>query len=116
VLKLTEEFHFDAAHDLPNYIGKCHNLHGHRWKLLVTISGHVDEKTGMIMDFKDLKNVVEENVLQYLDHAYLNDVIENPTAENIVQWIAKKLVGVLPLYSLKLYESPESYVEWEKGE
>lgn len=106
---ITKEFTFDAAHKLLNYKGPCSNLHGHTYRLQITISGAV-KKNGVVMDFSDLKKVVEERVLAKLDHVYLNNVIHQPTAENIAVWIWHRLEKYLPLYEIKLWETPTSFV------
>jgi len=87
---LYKEFTFDAAHRLEQYHGKCETLHGHTYRLRVTVEGKPDEE-GMVMDFLELKKLVNENVLSRLDHAYLNDVVPQPTAERIALWIWKEL-------------------------
>lgn len=92
--RISKKFKFDAAHKLPNYDGKCKNLHGHSWEFEVVLEGIVNEKTGMIIDFNILKQIVDGNVVQILDHSYLNDIISNPTAENILYWIWTQLEGV----------------------
>lgn len=73
-------FKFDAAHNLTKYHGKCERLHGHTYKLVVTVKGKLDEQD-MVIDFALLKDIVQKEVIDILDHAYLNDIIENPTAE-----------------------------------
>ncbi len=83
---LRKEFIFDAAHNLIHYHGKCEALHGHTYRLAVVLEGHPDEE-GMILDFCELSSVVKERVISRLDHAYINDVIEQPTAENIACWV-----------------------------
>ena len=108
---LTKEFAFDAAHKLLNYKGPCGRLHGHTYRLRVTISGAV-QKNGMVMDFADLKKIVTERVLAKLDHTYLNRVIKQPTAENIVSWIWHQVEKYLPLYEIKLWETPNSFVTY----
>lgn len=114
---ICRRFHFDAAHKLPNYNGLCANLHGHRWFLEVEVAGNIDTHSGMIMDFGVLKNVVNFMVIDVLDHKYLNDVFENPTAENMIVWIVEQLkIGLrtyIPkLHRVRLYETPDSYTEW----
>lgn len=84
-------FTFDAAHHLPNYYGKCKNLHGHTYKLEVTLTGEANKDTGMMIDFQNVKFTVKRKVLILLDHHNLNDIIENPTAENTIIWIWNKL-------------------------
>jgi 6-pyruvoyltetrahydropterin/6-carboxytetrahydropterin synthase len=116
MLTVTKLFEFEAGHHLPNYNGDCHKQHGHTFKLEVTISSNtMDNFTGMIIDFKDLKSIVQENVISFLDHSYLNDVIDNPTSENIVLWIIQKLVDKMDhfiLEKVRLYETSSSYCEW----
>ena len=70
-LEVLKSFTFDACHRLPNYKGKCANLHGHTWKLVVGVSGEVDEVTGFVVDFAKLRFLVEREILEQLDHAYL---------------------------------------------
>jgi 6-pyruvoyltetrahydropterin/6-carboxytetrahydropterin synthase len=83
---LRKEFTFDAAHNLVRYHGKCEALHGHTYRIAVVLEGIPDEE-GMIMDFTDLSGIVKERVVSRLDHSYINDIIEQPTAENIAYWI-----------------------------
>ena len=112
-MTLSKAFTFDSAHKLPFYNGKCANLHGHTWKLTVAVSGETDEKTGMIVDFKEIKEIVQEKVISRLDHAYLNDIIENPTCENLLFWIRKQLKTLNGLKKLVLYETESSFCELE---
>jgi 6-pyruvoyltetrahydropterin/6-carboxytetrahydropterin synthase len=83
---LRKEFTFDAAHNLIHYHGKCEALHGHTYRLAVVLEGTRGEE-GMIFDFCELSRIVEERVVSRLDHSYLNDVLEQPTAENIANWV-----------------------------
>jgi len=89
-IEVTKEFTFDAAHHLTKYYGKCERLHGHTYKLRVTVNGEIQEN-GMVIDFVILKRIVKKHILKHLDHHNLNEIIENPTAENIAQWIWNKL-------------------------
>ncbi len=89
---VTKVFTFDSAHKLTNYYGKCERLHGHTYKLEVTIEGPVHEN-GMVVDFVLLKRIVKRRVLDKLDHQYLNDVVENPSSERLAEWIWGELVG-----------------------
>jgi 6-pyruvoyltetrahydropterin/6-carboxytetrahydropterin synthase len=112
-MRLDVEFHFAAAHRLPRYEGPCFRLHGHNYKFFVAVEGDVDPKTGMIADFGDIKRTVQEHVLARVDHRDLNDVLENPTAENIARWIWESLHGRLPgLAEVRLYEIPDSCVTY----
>ncbi len=95
---VTREFTFDAAHFLTNYYGKCERLHGHSYKLQVTLEGEV-QSHGMVIDFVVLKRMVQKQVLDRLDHRLLNDVIENPSAERVVQWIWEQLENLPKLLS-----------------
>jgi 6-pyruvoyltetrahydropterin/6-carboxytetrahydropterin synthase len=119
IFYITKSFTFDSAHNLVHYKGKCEKLHGHTYRLDVTVKGKLDEDD-MVIDFIDLKNIVKANVLKFLDHSYLNDLIEQPSAENIVFWIWSKLEPLLKtdaysLYELKLWETPTSFVTF-RGE
>ena len=109
---VSKQFRFEAAHHLINYHGKCENPHGHSYKLVVTIKGDVDEKTGMVMDFLEIKKIVKTNVLLKLDHKDLNDVIENSSAELIAEWIWQQLKDLLPLHEVKLWETENSWVTY----
>ena len=121
MITVTKIFMFEASHKLPHYEGDCHNLHGHSYKLEVTIGGEVIESTenpkcGMIMDFKDLKQIVEKVAISKYDHSYLNDFFPNPTAEIMVEQIAVDIINYLPsetyLVSCKLWETTTSYAEF----
>jgi len=87
---LRKEFTFDAAHNLVRYHGKCEALHGHTYRIAVVLEGTPDEE-GMIIDFTDLSDIVKERVISRLDHSYINDTIEQPTAENIANWIWSRI-------------------------
>jgi len=102
-LFLIREFKFDAAHNLEKYRGKCEKLHGHTYKLVIVLQGKPDEE-GMIMDFAELKRIVEENVLRYVDHSYINDIIQQSTAENIAIWVWNRLVNKVRKENCSLYE------------
>lgn len=112
---ITREFRFDAAHNLVNYKGKCENLHGHTYKLKVTLAGSPEKDSGMIIDFALLKKIVNERVIDKLDHNYLNNVLEQSTAENMIEWIWNELEGGLAggnyvLHELTLWETESSSV------
>lgn len=118
---VTKLFEFEACHHLPHYDGACHNLHGHSYKLEVTVSGQVskdkkDPKCGMIIDFKDLKAIVKSVAVDKYDHSNLNEFFPNPTAEIMVKQIAVDIISKLPqevyLMSCKLWETSTSYAEW----
>ena len=89
---------FSAAHRLPHYDGPCHNLHGHTWKAVFIIEGPV-QQDGMVCDFKVIKKLLDD---QLPDHRFLNDEVENPTAENLAQYLFKKAGEILAEKGLKL--------------
>lgn len=116
---VTKEFTFDAAHHLHQYEGKCKNLHGHTYRLVVTVSGFVDD-IGMVIDFGDLKTIYKETIESRLDHQYLNEVLPpmNTSAENMIVWIWEQFEQALgegayskrrlQLEEISLYETPTS--------
>jgi 6-pyruvoyltetrahydropterin/6-carboxytetrahydropterin synthase len=106
-MRLDVEFHFAASHRLPRYEGPCFRLHGHNYRCMVSVEGEVDPRTGMVADFGEVKRAVDERVLARVDHRDLNDVLENPTAENIARWIWETLAPGLPrLAEVRLWEIP----------
>ena len=139
-IRITKVFHFEMAHALHGYDGKCAQMHGHSYELSVTVLGepkmnYSDPKLGMVMDFGDLKKIVSEKILSKWDHALMlsskggeidsktKALLERviyvdfqPTSENMVSYIAEKLIEALPegvrLHSLKLMETSSSYAEW----
>jgi 6-pyruvoyltetrahydropterin/6-carboxytetrahydropterin synthase len=114
--RLEVEFHFAAAHRLPRYQGPCFRVHGHNYRFLVAVEGEVDPGTGMVADFGALKQAVQEQVLSRADHRDLNDLLDNPTAENIARWIWESLEGRLAgLAEVRLYEIPDSCVVYRGG-
>lgn len=114
-LTITDEF--EAAHRLPDYDGKCCRLHGHNWRVEVTVRGNTLDASGMLIDFKVLKKQMAE-VLQTLDHYYLNETAPfanlPPTAEHIARYIYETLCaqinfsGLVKIYAVKVWESPRS--------
>jgi 6-pyruvoyltetrahydropterin/6-carboxytetrahydropterin synthase len=84
------ETQFSSAHQLRGYKGKCEALHGHNWRVQVTVSSEKLDDTGMVIDFHDLKKMAAE-IISSLDHSFLNDVFPfteiNPSSENIAKWI-----------------------------
>ncbi|MFO0982314.1 MAG: 6-carboxytetrahydropterin synthase QueD [Planctomycetota bacterium] len=115
-LRVSKEFSFDAAHRLPSYRGRCERLHGHTWRLCVTVEGPVHDD-GMVLDFGELKRIVDELVLAALDHSYLNDVIAVPSAENVAIWIWQRLAAAVPvpLTSVTVWETPTSHATYSGG-
>ena len=112
-MKVGREFSFDASHFLPDYEGKCERVHGHTYRLKVVIEGEPKDD-GMVMDFNELKDAVNDAVMERLDHSNLNEIFENPTAENIAEWIFKELEKKIPVSSVKLYEGLGKWVLIEK--
>lgn len=108
---LRKEYTFEAAHFIYNHPGKCRNLHGHSYKLFVLIEGAVTPETGMILDFDDLSRVVNTQVIDRLDHHFLNDLIPLSTAENISVWIWDQLKPSLPgLIQVEVFETSDNCV------
>lgn len=104
--KLSVTDWFSSAHFLRQYKGKCENLHGHNWKVRVCVSGNKLDKTGMLLDFTDMKKHLKQ-VISYLDHKLLNEIEPfdkiNPTAENIAAFIFEKM-KVAETENAKIYE------------
>jgi 6-pyruvoyltetrahydropterin/6-carboxytetrahydropterin synthase len=108
---LRKEYGFESAHFIYNHPGKCRNLHGHSYKLLVSLEGPVNPETGMIIDFDDLTKVVDVRVISKLDHHFLNDLIPLSTAENIAVWIWEQLKPGLPqLCQVEVFETLDNCV------
>jgi 6-pyruvoyltetrahydropterin/6-carboxytetrahydropterin synthase len=140
-IRVTREFTFEMAHVLWNYDGPCRNVHGHSYRLFVTISGIPisdtnNPKNGMVMDFTDLKAIVLREIVDVFDHAVvvssdfdrekismLKDTFGNtviveyqPTCENLVADFAHRIRKFMPsgieIHNLKLYETAKSFAEW----
>ncbi len=141
-IRITKQFNFETGHALYGYDGKCRNVHGHSYKLSVTVIGqpitdtsHV--KLGMVIDFTDLKKIVKEEIVDKFDHSTvfnkntphielakeLTDrghsvILANyqPTSENMVIDFSAKIIARLPknikLHSLRLQETETSFAEW----
>jgi len=108
-MQVHTEVTISAAHHLPDYKGKCSNVHGHSWRIEVDIDGSVDPNTGMLVDFSKIKDIINE-----LDHKDLNDIIPNPTAEHIVCYILNRMRDEIPLKmsdeaQVKVWESATSW-------
>ena len=121
-ITICRRFKIDAAHWLPNHEGACANLHGHRWFIDIEITGPVQTsgpEAGMVIDFKRLNAIVQE-ILDDYDHHCLNDIIENPTAENICHnlaiWLKLRLSEKsnldISLKSIKVWETEDSWAQW----
>ena len=140
-VRVTKEFGFEMAHALWNYDGPCRNVHGHSYRLYVTVIGEpinsqTDPKNGMVIDFGDLKKIVKTTIINKFDHSVVvskeaphhllqnieqmfekYDVMDSqPTCENLVVDFASRLMEKLPenlkLFSLRLVETDTSYAEW----
>lgn len=110
-LLVTREFSFDAAHNLPRYEGKCERLHGHSYRLRVTVEAPLDSWSGLCFDFHDIKELVTERVVKVLDHQYLNEFLPNPSAEHLAVWAWERLED-LPLHEIQVWETPTSFVTY----
>lgn len=138
-IRVTKVFEFEAAHALDCHDGKCSNIHGHSYKLHVTVIGNPlrdkgKPKDGMVIDFADIKAAVKIAVINPFDHAlilekdspYLTETIKKrqklilyplqPTAENMLIDMVERVIVRLPkntkLHSMKLYETRSSWAEW----
>lgn len=141
-IRITKQFSFEAGHALYGYDGKCKNIHGHSYKLLVTVIGKPisdsnNVKYGMVIDFTDLKKIVKQEIVNVFDHATVfnkntphfelaKDLQERghnvllvdyqPTSEMMILDFAEKIKAKLPdhisLHSLKLQETESSFAEW----
>lgn len=141
-IRITKQFSFETGHALYGYDGKCKNVHGHSYKLFVTVIGSPNEdknnvKYGMVIDFTDLKKIVKEEVVDVFDHATVFNkntphielaqelkerghhvilVDYQPTSEKMVIDFVHKIKSRLPenieLFSLRLQETDSSYAEW----
>ena len=101
-IKLTTSFDFEAAHFLPHFPDghKCRRMHGHSFKVDVTVAGDVPEGQGHLVDFGDVKKAIAP-IEEALDHQLLNEIegLENPTSELLAAWIWDRLAGEVPLLS-----------------
>lgn len=141
-IRITKQFSFETGHALFGYDGKCKNVHGHSYKLFVTVVGTPNQdpnhvKYGMVIDFTDLKKIVKEEIVEVFDHATVFNqntphielakelkerghhvilVDYQPTSENMVIDFVRKIQSRLPmgieLVSLRLQETDSSYAEW----
>ena len=141
-IRITKKFRFEAAHALYSYDGKCKNIHGHNYNLFVTVIGvplkdDSNPKYGMVMDFGDLKKIVNSEIVDKFDHSIIfnknsphkelaDELIKNshkviladyqPTIEEMVIDFANRISSKLPseikLHCLKLEETETSYSEW----
>lgn len=145
-IRITKQFSFETGHALYGYDGKCKNVHGHSYKLSVTVIGTPitdtnNVKYGMVIDFGDLKKIIKEEIVDIFDHATVfnkntphielaNELMQRdhhvilveyqPTSENMVIDFADKIKKRLPeniqLFSLKLQETDTSFAEWYQSD
>jgi len=122
--EVTVEGSFSAAHNLRGYKKKCEKLHGHNWKVRVGILGRELDRTGMLIDFRDVKDYLER-ILDKLDHKYLNEIshfkVTNPTSENIARFIYNELKAKLKssryrVTSVTVWESDTTSATYFLGE
>ncbi|PIT11070.1 6-carboxytetrahydropterin synthase QueD [Snodgrassella alvi] len=138
MFKIAKEFQFDACHMLDGHQGKCHNLHGHTYRLIVEVSSPLQPQGSskeMVMDFADIKTIINQHIISQLDHAYLYDETNNnerkiaallkqmqrkvfafpcrTTAEGISRFIFNQLTAYLPVSKITLWETPTSYCQYQ---
>lgn len=110
VMRLKVKSHFDAAHHLPGYKGKCSKVHGHRWEVEVELKVELLDKVGISTDFGIVKDMLNESLP---DHEDLNNLWGSPTAENIAKSLYLRLKRQLPgLEKLTVWESPDCGIEY----
>jgi len=136
MLTVSKQCLFDAAHVLTNHAGQCKNLHGHTYRVIVEVAEGA-ERQDMVIDFKDLKQVIREVILERFDHAFIYnqasvseceiaDVIAKhgmksvglpfrSTAESLARYFYEELSERLNIVSVKVYETPESCAEYRRG-
>ncbi len=110
-MRLTRTFIFEAAHALASYRGAPEPLHGHSWRLDITLEGPLDEE-GMVFDFLELDRIVQEKVLSEIDHRNLNDILPQSTAEHLALWIWDRL-PTLPLAEIRVWETATGSVTYQ---
>ena len=120
MFRVSIERHFDAAHYLREYQGKCENLHGHRYKVVANLKADTLDDIGLAFDFTVLKKSVDE-ILESFDHACLNDIEPftsiNPSSENIASTICGELKNRLDkqtaeIESIEVWESPDAWITY----
>lgn len=144
-IRVTKEFSFEMAHALWNYDGPCRNVHGHSYRLFVTLTGTPitdpsSPKNGMVIDFTDLSKIIKNEIVDRFDHSVVvshkvdtdklklfeqmfeNTMVVNyqPTCENLITDFAQRIANHIPegvkLHNLRLYETAKSYAEWFASE
>lgn len=107
--KLTVEDKFAAAHQLTNYKGACENLHGHTWKIQLSVEGETLDESDMLVDFHQLKDYLRA-IHDEFDHKFINDIVPfSPTSERLSKYIYEKIAGMIPshvrLVNVTVWES-----------
>ncbi len=127
--ELAVKTRFAAAHSLSDYNGPCARLHGHTWQVEVTFKGPDLDHTGMLLDFREVKNKVK-NIVDELDHVNLNDLApfkkggaENPTVENVARYIYQRLkmeysdrACPVKVAVVRVWESPDASASYTEGQ
>lgn len=136
MLTVSKECRFDAAHVLTHHAGQCRNLHGHTYRVIVEVAESADSED-MVIDFKNLKQVMRAVILERFDHAFLFDEASaseceiaavitrhgmrsvglpfRSTAENLARHFFRELEARVKVVSVKVYETPESCAEYRRG-
>ena len=136
MLTVSKQCQFDAAHVLPHHAGQCKNLHGHTYRVIVEVAEDADSED-MVIDFKDLKQVIRDVIVDRFDHAFLYDETSESeceiaaviakhdmrsvglpfrsTAENLARYFFHELATRVNVVSVKVYETPESCAEYRRG-
>jgi len=116
-MTITKIYEFEAAHQLnKECYGKCQNLHGHTYKLEVTVSNNdFNDESEIVFNFTDLSEILLP-IIKTLDHSFLNDLVPIPTAEKIILWIIGRiqLPKNIVLEKIRLWETPNSYSTWSR--
>jgi len=111
---LTVEDYFSSAHQLRGYKGKCENIHGHNWRVVLSVQGEALNEIGLLIDFHELKDILKQ-ITGSLDHKNLNEIEPftaiNPSSENIAEFIAEKVQEDITKINPSLYV--ESVTVWE---
>ena len=135
MITVTKECHFDAAHLLTNHKGQCKNLHGHTYRVNVRVSGG-NEGEDMVIDFKDLKQVIQETILDKFDHSFIYDTSSaaeveiatvitkhgmksvgipfRSTAENLARYFFQQLASRVHVTAVQVYETPDNCAEYSE--
>ena len=110
---IGKSYNFSAAHHLTGVPADhpCRRVHGHNYKVEISVQGAVDLNTGMILDFWDMDRIIKPLIKKHLDHRDLNDVLENPTAENLAHWFLENLSSELHIASITVWETEKCWAK-----